>query len=176
VATNLRTAILAILSRDDLKYIVDDLELDGVDRRSAEGMRTAVGQFEQASVGDLLGYLYKEQLKQVCEELGLPSEGRKDDLLDRLLESHFDGMTEQPKQSTGRTMTTLPSPPEQGQLVSVRSRNWIVNEVAPSTLPVNGLRGLNGDCTAFLPKGGSNHGRVDKTRLLSFEFGNQGTP
>ena len=38
MATNLRTAILVILSRDDLKYIVDDLELDGVDRRSAEGI------------------------------------------------------------------------------------------------------------------------------------------
>ena len=31
--------------------------------------------------------------------------------------------------------TALVAPPEQGQLVSVRSRNWIVNEVAPSTLP-----------------------------------------
>lgn len=32
------------------------------------------------------------------------------------------------------------SVPEQGQLVSVRSRNWIVNEVAPSTLPTEGLQ------------------------------------
>ncbi len=37
----------------------------------------------------------------------------------------------------------LVSVPEQGQLVSVRSRNWIVNEVAPSTLSKNGLRGLS---------------------------------
>ena len=27
------------------------------------------------------------------------------------------------------------SPPEQGQLVSVRSRQWVVNDVRPSTLP-----------------------------------------
>lgn len=32
------------------------------------------------------------------------------------------------------------SPPEQGQLVSVRSRQWIVTEVAKSTLPVSPLR------------------------------------
>ena len=32
--------------------------------------------------------------------------------------------------------------PEQGQLVSVRSRNWIVNEVTPSALPSKGLPGL----------------------------------
>jgi hypothetical protein len=34
----------------------------------------------------------------------------------------------------------LPSPPEQGQLVSVRSRNWIVTEVAHSTLPPERLQ------------------------------------
>ena len=34
----------------------------------------------------------------------------------------------------------LVSAPEQGQLVSVRSRNWIVNEVVPSTLPTSGLQ------------------------------------
>jgi len=32
--------------------------------------------------------------------------------------------------------------PEQGRLVSVRSRNWIVNEVVPSTLPSSGLQGI----------------------------------
>jgi hypothetical protein len=30
--------------------------------------------------------------------------------------------------------------PEQGQLVSVRSRNWVVTEVLPSTLPADGLK------------------------------------
>src|SRR6266511_2565417 len=32
------------------------------------------------------------------------------------------------------------SPPEQGQLVSVRSRQWIVNDVRPSTLPTVALK------------------------------------
>ena len=32
------------------------------------------------------------------------------------------------------------SPPEQGQLVSVRSRQWIVNDVRPSTLPPPALK------------------------------------
>ena len=36
--------------------------------------------------------------------------------------------------------SALISAPEQGQLVSVRSRNWIVNEVVPSTLPTSGLQ------------------------------------
>ncbi len=32
-------------------------------------------------------------------------------------------------------VTAVSSPPEQGQLVSVRSRQWVVNDVRPSTLP-----------------------------------------
>ena len=39
--------------------------------------------------------------------------------------------------------TALASAPEQGPLVSVRSRNWIVNEVVPSTLPTSGLHGIS---------------------------------
>jgi hypothetical protein len=39
--------------------------------------------------------------------------------------------------------TAIASAPEQGQLVSVRSRNWIVNEVVPSTLPTTGLQGVS---------------------------------
>ena len=42
----------------------------------------------------------------------------------------------------GDSMTFAPpgSPPEQGQLVNVRSRQWIVTEVARSTLPTSPLR------------------------------------
>src|SRR5437016_11277589 len=36
--------------------------------------------------------------------------------------------------------TAVASPPEQGQLVSVRSRQWIVNDVRPSTLPASALK------------------------------------
>ena len=38
----LKRAVLAELSRDELKEIVDQLEMDGVDRRSAEAMREAL--------------------------------------------------------------------------------------------------------------------------------------
>jgi hypothetical protein len=36
--------------------------------------------------------------------------------------------------------SVAPSPPEQGQLVSIRSRKWIVNDVHPSTLPTVALK------------------------------------
>jgi hypothetical protein len=38
------------------------------------------------------------------------------------------------------TVATPDSPPEQGQLVSVRSRQWIVNDVRASTLPPPALK------------------------------------
>jgi hypothetical protein len=36
--------------------------------------------------------------------------------------------------------SVAPSPPERGQLVSVRSRHWIANDVRPSTLPPPALK------------------------------------
>ncbi|MBW1777355.1 MAG: hypothetical protein JRJ54_07165 [Deltaproteobacteria bacterium] len=38
----LKHAILAIMDRDTLKAVVDDLEMEGVDRRSAEEMRSKI--------------------------------------------------------------------------------------------------------------------------------------
>jgi type I restriction enzyme M protein len=43
--TRPKPAILSILAREDLKHIVDDLEIDGVDWRSVEGMRAAFEAF-----------------------------------------------------------------------------------------------------------------------------------
>ena len=39
--------------------------------------------------------------------------------------------------------TTLATIPEQGQLVSVRSRRWLVNDVALSSLPASGLKAID---------------------------------
>lgn len=81
----LKPAILSILGRDDLKHIVDDLEIDGVDRRSVEGMRAALSRARRASVADLLWYMQKDQIKQVCELVGVSPKGKRDELVERLL-------------------------------------------------------------------------------------------
>ena len=39
--------------------------------------------------------------------------------------------------------SAITSLPEQGQLVRIRSRNWMVNEVTPSSLPANGLKAFS---------------------------------
>lgn len=81
----LKTTILDALSRDDLKQIVDDLGIDGVDRRSVEGMRQKLSRTRSVSPEDLLGYLRKDEIKAVCETVGVSCTGRKQDLIDRLV-------------------------------------------------------------------------------------------
>lgn len=82
---NLKTTILDTLSRDDLKHIVDDLEIDGVDRRSMDGMRTKLSRARSVSAADLLGYLRKDEIKEVCETVGVSGNGKKQELIDRLV-------------------------------------------------------------------------------------------
>lgn len=84
---NLKTAILHSLARADLKQILDDLELDQVDRRSADALRTALAQSRRLTLETLLGYLRKDALRAICEELGVPGRGTREDLVQRLLAS-----------------------------------------------------------------------------------------
>src|SRR5262249_34395894 len=51
----------------------------------------------------------------------------------------------------GIMAVAVASPPEQGQLVSVRSRQWIVDDVRPSTLPPPALQPGFSGLPYFLP-------------------------
>ena len=64
-------------ARDDLKHIVDDLEIDGVDRRSVDGMRAALSRARRAKPEDLLGYMRKDQIKEVCRVMGVSPKGKR---------------------------------------------------------------------------------------------------
>jgi hypothetical protein len=81
----LKPAILAAVSRDDLKEIVDHFDLDGVDRRSVEAMRSVLGQSRKITPDDLLGLLRKDSLQVVCQLVGLPTGGNRNALVQRLL-------------------------------------------------------------------------------------------
>ena len=83
---SLKRTILSILGRDDLKGIVDDLGIDGADRRSADGMRSALPRSRKTKPEDLLGYLRKPELQTICGELGLPAKGKRDELVGRILD------------------------------------------------------------------------------------------
>jgi hypothetical protein len=83
----LKPAILAALSRERLKKIVDDLGLPDVDRRSGDTMREALARSRRVTADELLAYLDQAALQPVCQEVGIPSKGSRDELVERLLAS-----------------------------------------------------------------------------------------
>ncbi|HEV3005550.1 MAG TPA: hypothetical protein VGX78_13885, partial [Pirellulales bacterium] len=93
----LKHAILLELGRDELKRIVDELELAGVDRRSVDDMREALSRSRRATAALLLGHLGEAQVKAVCENIGANVTGRRQQLVERLLaaESQATGNGEQ---------------------------------------------------------------------------------
>ena len=97
----LKQAILAVRDRDTLKTIVDDLEIEEVDRRSVEAMRAKVSRSRRASPEVLLEYLNERQVKAVCEEMGIDSTGRRKALVERLLA--------QPKEEESKPKKTSPA-------------------------------------------------------------------
>lgn len=82
---NLKHSILAVMDRDNLKAVVDELEIDDVDRRSAEGMTAKVSRCHRATPEFLLGYLSEKQVKAVCEEQAVSPTGRREALVRTLL-------------------------------------------------------------------------------------------
>jgi adenine-specific DNA-methyltransferase len=82
---NLKKAILETLNRDGLKAVCDELEIDGVDRRSADDMRAKLSRSRKATVELLFDFLGEEQVKTVAELVGADPTGRRAALVERLL-------------------------------------------------------------------------------------------
>ena len=97
----LKTAILSILDREDLKRLLDSLNLNGVDRRNVQAMKSALSDSRQASPEILLESLRKQDIQQVCDTLRLSRSGGRDELIRRLLS---EGKTPQPTVQRRSTM------------------------------------------------------------------------
>jgi len=76
--------ILDILNRDTLKEVIDNLELEDVDLRSYEEMIDKISRAHSATPDLLLDYLTENQVKTICEEIGIDSTGRRYKLIKRL--------------------------------------------------------------------------------------------
>jgi hypothetical protein len=79
----LKSTILPVLGPRTLKRAVDTLEID-VDRRSAEAMRATLSRSGKISAEDLLHHMLKDEIKALCEEIGLSGAGRREELMGRL--------------------------------------------------------------------------------------------
>ena len=84
---NLKKAILAVMSRDDLKAAVEAASLEQVDRRSVQPMRDALARSRRVRPDALLAVMTEGQVKAVCERAGIDPTGRKTALTQRLLAS-----------------------------------------------------------------------------------------
>ena len=82
---NLKKTILAVMARDDLKAAVQAAGLDEADRRSVQSMREALSMSRRVKPVHLLDAMPEAQVKQVCERVGIDPTGRKNALIQRLL-------------------------------------------------------------------------------------------
>jgi adenine-specific DNA-methyltransferase len=87
----LKHAILNSLSRDELKKICADLDIDEVDLRSAEAMSDKLSRARQATAEILLGFLSEVQVKTVADTMGVSSHGRRAALIQSLVEAEQGG-------------------------------------------------------------------------------------
>lgn len=102
----LKQAILQVMGRDLLKEIVDGLEIDDVDRRSAQDMRYRLSRVRRATPTLLLDSLSEAEVKQVCDAIGIDGTGRRRVLVDRLLASERNSRSSRSPRLSESTATT----------------------------------------------------------------------
>jgi adenine-specific DNA-methyltransferase len=81
---NLKQALLAVLDKEQLKTLCEIFGLEA-DRRSADAMLAALKSAKRAKPEEIIEQLDVAQLKMVLAEAGEPAEGKKAELVQRLL-------------------------------------------------------------------------------------------
>lgn len=118
----LKTTILSVLDRDDLKRLLDALEIGDVDRRNVDAMRSALSGARKASSAHLLEHLRKPEIQVVCDLLKIPHHGDRSELVQRLLNEAPPSNTvpsdEQP--ANGTPVTTAPAKKKPPKLTLAR--------------------------------------------------------
>lgn len=107
----MKRVIVDSLGREELRQVVELLEMDGADRRSADSMRSALGACRRATEESLLECLGKDSLKAVCAAVGVRATGRREELIERILSGNgrSEAATEEKR---NRSMSVEPTKPE----------------------------------------------------------------
>ena len=85
VRRELRSAVLALCTPDDLKLIIEQEEISGAIPRSAKGRRAKISRSVRVGNKNLLWYCTDDELHQLCDDLGVKSKGVAATLRKRLL-------------------------------------------------------------------------------------------
>ena len=81
----LKQSVLQVMDRDMLKDAIDELGIDGVDRRDRADMAAALSRKHRATAEFLLQFLSEVQVKEVCELVDVAAVGRRRGLIERLV-------------------------------------------------------------------------------------------
>jgi adenine-specific DNA-methyltransferase len=81
---NLKHAILQVMKRDDLKAAAVEMGLDGIRRQTVPELTAALSRSRQATAEFLLSRCGEEQVKAVCNLVGVDPAGRRQLLVARL--------------------------------------------------------------------------------------------
>lgn len=82
----LKLHILSVASTATLRQIAEDFELSVADKRRRQALIEAVSLERRCQPKELLSYLREPDVKRVCEAAGVDGKGRRNELIDRLLE------------------------------------------------------------------------------------------
>ena len=73
----LKSAILSILGRDDLEWIVGQLQIADVDHSSVEAMRAALARSNRVTDDELLSFLNTDTLRELKKLIGEVQQERR---------------------------------------------------------------------------------------------------
>lgn len=117
----LKPHIITVSSTATLRLMADDYELTVGDKRQRKSLADAISSARRCTPEELLGYLNETEVKQVCEETGVDSRGRKNALIARLLEAA----------SPAPPLTPKPSRPPQPRSVNQAFTGRPMNNTKP---------------------------------------------
>ena len=113
-----KRAILAELTRDELRTKLDHYELEVEDRRVNAQLVDALVHSRRASLDEILQGLSLDRLKELCRAFDRDDSGRKADLAARLLLGRTAARPDKPKRR--QRAVSLPPTPTQQPALSVR--------------------------------------------------------
>jgi type I restriction enzyme M protein len=131
-----KRAALGVLPAPRLRRLLDDLGIEAADRKSKEGL---TGALEEHFLGVLV-QLKRDELKAMCEALGLDASGKaKDELMERIV-----GDVPPPAPAPGIASTEAPSP------AGGSRRDAMSEKALRADRPVPGKQRSNGRAAAQL--------------------------